>query len=123
MQEILGKIENLKDLEDAMRNEIPKVFEKSKRNCSIYFTLDDFDISHSRKIGENQYYINLNKFGRNLFTLRHELYHIALGHSDKRFLLKDNSNNFLFSLGINLRYWFYEEPNATLNAIKRDYTK
>ena len=87
---------------------LKKILEKEKKQAGIkedkiiYVTIskNEKEVSQAIKISEKEYEIFLFNDGRNLGTLRHELYHIADGHCDKPY----NS----------LKYFFIQEPKATI---------
>ncbi len=66
----------------------------------------------SRKIGENEYEIEVGILGATRHSVRHELYHIYGGHCDELYSLwikKESTKK-------GLKYWFNQEPSSELYA-------
>lgn len=97
---ISPKINNQIQLEQIIKTE--RKLAGIKEDIKLYVTMGRKENSQALKTGEKEYDIFLSKRGANKFTLRHELYHIADGHCDTKYN--------------NLKYFFIQEPQATIYA-------
>src|SRR4030042_2496379 len=94
--------------------------EKSKlkmedKNIQIVFN-DKIENSTTRKTGENNYVMNLSKYQRNKKILKHESYHVAKGHCDRRY--KEAGMNGFYGSQIRFfDYTFVMEPTAAIYSL------
>ena len=94
------KIKNQSGLELILQRERKKLDIPDKIYINVNWGAKS---AKARKIGENEYEIDLKKEYQNVSILKHELYHIKDGHLDHKTSL--------------IRYLFYEEPQATLYQV------
>jgi len=97
------RINNQAQLEEKLRENGEKLRDKINNSLKIHIRKPKKDepSAGSRKIGEREYEIVLSN--ANESVLKHELYHIADGHTDSRYRL--------------LLYLFWQEPQAAIYQI------
>lgn len=91
-----------------------KKFDLNDKNIEIVLN-DSIRVSSSRELDNGNYLISLSKKQRNKCVLRHEFYHVAKGHCDRRY---ESQKINLFDIGIRfLDYNFIMEPTATIYSL------
>jgi hypothetical protein len=87
----------------------------NNKNIEIIFN-DKIRNSNSKRLENGDYLINLSKNQRKTGVLRHEIYHIAKGHCDRRY--KTQNINGFFDIGKRFfDYTFIMEPTATIYSL------
>ncbi len=91
------------------QSQLEFILEEEKEKAGIPKTtkvsanIENERLVYSHKEGDKKYKVVLAKENSQLVLLRHELYHIADGHCDQPYYF--------------LRYFFWEEPQATIYSI------
>ena len=107
--------EKTKEQLEIILSKEKKKFHLNDKNLEIVFN-DNIKNSCAGKIDNENYFISLSKKQRNENILRHEFYHVAKGHCDRRYETQ-NLNNF-FNIGMRfLDYTFIMEPTATIYSL------
>lgn len=123
------RIHTASQLESVVNNESARL-DLQEVSIEVHLYDEPFFHGSAEKIGDNSYRINLHGLGRNISTLRHELYHIADGHCDGT-LPDDNLSSFkksmeylfgdehslddkLSRLKTGMEYLYVDEPQAII---------